>query len=184
MRKRIKTVIWLKFLIYLILLVNGMHQSKVTLYIKFKLFINIFDDSTSCHQHKLPAFGYSVSLVAALGLVSGVSALSLRDALLGSLSTVSLNLVGGTVVQFFEWLVSDLVHSEGAVSSVVARSVRCVEVTRLHSVTSSWWWSSSSSWASSAWWVPSGVAWWWSSWSVPAVHWRWASLEIAVVVLE
>lgn len=69
--------------------------------------------------------------MAGLRLVSGVSAFSLLDTLLGSLSSVSLDLVTGSVVQVLEWLVSDLVHSEGAVSSVVAWSVRHVEVTRV-----------------------------------------------------
>lgn len=108
-------------------------------------------------------------------LVSGVPDLSVLGTSFGSLGSVPLDLVGGTAVQVFQWLVTDLVHSEGAVSGVVAWPVWHFEVTRTH-VASSGWWSWSASESALAWRIPWLVPLWWSSWwSISAVHWGRAS---------
>lgn len=112
-------------------------------------------------------------------LVPAVSDLAALGASLGSVSSFSVNLVGGTAVQVLERLISDLVHSERSISSVVAWSVRHVKVPWGH-LASSWWWSRSGSWVSAPWWISWSVPLRWSSRSISAVHWWWAS---SVVVL-
>jgi len=134
------------------------------------------------HRHEISSCeltnGCSFFVRPDLRLVPGVPHLSVLGTSFGPLGSVSLNLVGGTTVQVFQWLVTDLVHSEGAVSSVVAWSVWHFEVARTHVASSGYWsWSASER---SLTWIPLLISSWWSSWwSISAVHW-WRASTIVV----
>ena len=138
------------------------------------------------HRHEISSCGLingcSFLVRSHLRLVPGVPHLSVLKASFGPLGSVSLNLIVGTAVQVFQWLVTDLVHSEGTVSGVVAWPVWHFEVAMTH-VASSGWWSSSASEACAAPGrrIPLLVPLWWSSWwSISVVRWGRAS---TIVVL-
>ena len=150
------------------------------------------------HRHEISSCelvnGCSFSMGPGLRLVPGVPHLSIVGASFGPLGSVSLNLIGGTVVQVFQRLVAHLVHSEGTVSGVVAWPVWLFEVARAHVASSGWWsWSASLItlgllvsvlavvFVAPSLRIPLLVPRWWSSlWSISAVHWGRAS---TIVVL-
>ena len=122
--------------------------------------------------------GWSVPRVSHLSLLRSMPRLmiSLHVVLVHPVPPFSLNLIGCATVQILQGLVTDLVHSEGTIASVVAWSLWPFEVARTHVAATSGRRSRPASDTASAWRIPWLIPGW--SWLISWVHWWRTSIVV------